>query len=291
MTIRISTPAITAGIVSAAIFAAQASAQELTEAVPLRNETWSVRAEPSVLFFAPGGTVRLPTFAAGSTTPAISQDTFSVSELKADDPAASPFAEMHLSKGDWRFSLRGVSMSGDSEALAQAPGAVGDFTFATGDLLRTSLSHSQYEVDVAYLLKAAALEPYESGHKLQSKFELIGGARLFDVEWDVRNVDNGSSGTDDVTLFEPFAGAKLSLRFYERFDADLQLTFGGMPAGDSNSLSIDVIVGGTYRFTDNLGLQVGYRFMGFELESADDGGEFDWSGSIAGLYVGAMVEF
>lgn len=275
-------------VTTGSAFAQAGNALEFAES---SNQGWSVRAEPAVWFLAPSGTVRLPTFASGSTTPAVSEESFGISDLKIDDPEPSPFAEVHFSKGDWRISLRGAAVSADGESVAADSGSVGDFTFDSGDLLRSTLSHSQFEVDVAYLLKAASLEPYESGHKLHSKFEIVGGVRLYDIEWNVRNVDDGSRAEDDATFIEPFAGAKLGLRFYERFDADLQVAFGGMPSGDSSSLSIDVLVGGTYRFTDHLGLQVGYRFTGLELESSDDGGEMEWSGSVAGLYVGAMLEF
>lgn len=270
-----------------------AAAQDVDggSSVTAASEPWSIRAEPAMWFLAPGGSLRLPTFAAGSSVPADSEDTFEIADLKIDTPEASPFAEVHLSRGDWRFSLRGVSMSGVEDFDSAADGNVGDFSYVAGDAIRVDFDYAQFEGEVGYIVKQAALEPYESGHKLHTKFEAVGGARLYSMEWQVTNIDGGSRATDDLIFFEPYAGAKLGLEFYECFDADLQVVFGGLPAGDTSTLSVDVIVGGAYRFNEHLGLQVGYRLTGFDLEKDDADGEFDWRGSVAGLYIGAVLDF
>jgi hypothetical protein len=269
-------------------FAQESSSDAQTTTSPDR---WRLRAEPAVWFLGPAGSLRLPTFASGSTAPATSDDAFEISDLKIDTPEASPFAEVHLSRGDWRFSIRGVSMSGEEDFDSAVDGNVGDFAFVIGDAVRVDFDYAQFEGEVGYLFKDAALEPYEGGHKLHSKLELVGGARVYSMEWQITNIDNGSRAFDDLFFVEPYAGAKLSLEFYERFDADLQVVLGGLPVADSSSFSIDVIVGGTYRFNEHVGLQLGYRLTGFDLEKDDAEGEFNWSGSVAGLYLGAVLEF
>jgi len=276
-------------IVTPPIAAAQDAAEE-SSATGTTNG-WKLRAEPAVWFLGPGGSLRLPTFAPASTIPANSEDKFELTDLKIDTPEASPFAEVHLSRGDWRLTLRGVSMSGEEDFESASNGNVGDFSYFSGDSIRVDFDYAQFEGEVGYLLKNAALEPIEAGHKLHSKLELVGGVRVYSMEWNVTNLDAGSRAAADQVFYEPYAGAKIGLEFYERFDADLQVVLGALPAGDTSTMSVDVIVGGAYRFNEHLGFQVGYRLTGFDLENDDANDPFDWAGSVAGLYIGAVLEF
>jgi hypothetical protein len=38
-------------------------------------------------------------------------------------------------------------------------------------------------------------------------------------------------------------------------------------------------------------VQVGYRFTGLNMTSESDEGDFEWDGSMAGLYTGVVIQF
>jgi opacity protein-like surface antigen len=71
---------------------------------------------------------------------------------------------------------------------------------------------------------------------------------------------------------------------------DAQIAVGGMPTGNT-SYSFDIIVGVQWRPVENVGVQLGYRALFFGLGSGDGESEFNFDGSLQGLYGGLVVRF
>ncbi len=263
---------------------------------------WTLRVEPSVWFAGPAGRVHMPTRNDGGSTvtgeigalslPGGSEERFDLGELEIDTPEPGISGEIHLGRGDWRFLVRGMNFSGDEEVTATGTGSVESFEYTTGDVISSELDYAQFELEVGYSLIRRDLEPYEKGHKLHTNFEALAGARVYDIEFNVLNATSGtSSAGSDETFFEPQVGARLAMEVYEQFDIDVQLTAAWMPIGDNSSITVDVMTGGVWRPIENLGFQFGYRLTGFDLQSEHDDGDFEWRGSMAGVYLGVVVQF
>ena len=66
---------------------------------------WTVEFRPSTWYVAPGGKLRLP----GSAATAADME---LSDITLDKPRLSPFVELHIMRGPWRFSLRSSATAG-----------------------------------------------------------------------------------------------------------------------------------------------------------------------------------
>jgi len=273
--------------------------QPSTEVVEAVNAAprWQLRFEPAVWFTGPGGKLKLPSSTSGGDVlPASLQggdeDEIEIADLEIDTPEPSLGGEVHLSRGDWRFALRGYVFSGDEDTQATGSGSFGALPYAIGDRIATSLDYSSFEFETGYSFVRRSLQPYEGGYRLNTNLEGLVGVRVYNMDWKVENLDGGGVNLQaDETFIEPLVGGRFLMEFYEKFDIDLQLTLGGMPLGDQSSVSLDVMVGGTYRPVQNVGVQIGYRLTGFGLESGEDDEAFEFSGSMAGLYAGIVLEF
>lgn len=282
----------------------QEQAAETAAAAVEAGPRWTLRVEPAVWFLGPAGTVKLPDGAAPTVTGGPkgggvgiqsldggNAEEFDLRDVDIDTPEASLAGEIHLGRGDWRFLLRMVDFAGDQETDARAAGTVGGFVYADGDVIETSLDYAQFEFEVAYSFAKRSMSPYEGGYKLHSNFELIGGVRVIDVDWELVNTTGGDSAGASETFVEPLGGVRLTMELYEEFDIDVQVTAGGMPFGDKSTITVDAMVGGVWRPFENFGVQVGYRFTGLNMTSESDEGDYEWDGSMAGLYTGVVIQF
>jgi len=78
---------------------------------------------------------------------------------------------------------------------------------------------------------------------------------------------------------------------YEQIDIDLEVNVGAAPFGDHSSSSWDAMLGFTWRPIENLGVQIGFRNISFNLENGDGADEFAWDGALAGLFAGVVLKF
>ncbi len=91
---------------------------------------------------------------------------------------------------------------------------------------------------------------------------------------------------------EPFVGTKAELILYQDFTIDLETSIGGYSwTGDEKSASVDIRVGFQYRPHKNVGAQIGYRMLAFNLSQGSGDSEFGWQGAMAGLYAGLVLRF
>jgi hypothetical protein len=245
------------------------------------HETWTLRAEPSIWYVAPGGHFKLPGLPSGG------EELF-MSDVNLDSPRVSPFVELHLRAEDWLLSFSGFAFSADSRAsTADFSGFVGEHPFSPGDRLESSLDFVSAQFQAGYRI------PWRLGRKgedFQGLVDVLGGVQFIDVDLDVA----APSGAVSVNEFwaMPILGGKLSMDITRRFTIDVQMTFGYFnDGGGRSSFTWDICPGFMYYPFENVGVQVGYRQLLFDLRSGDEGERFFWHGAMAGIYGGLAVRF
>lgn len=258
--------------------------------MPPRGPGWTATVEPAAWFVAAGGSVKLPRSAAGA-----SEVKTQLSNLNMDSPVASPAGEINLRRGEWRIAVRGFSYSSTNQATLGYTGQIGDIDFSPGTRVESTLDFAAFELEGAYNLTHADLGEMPGGRRrMYVDVDAVAGIRLYDVSWQVDRVSPGigvSSDSADQFFWEPQVGAKFSMRLYEQFDIDVQLTGGALPLGDTSTFSVDVMAGFMWRPMENVGVQVGYRQLAFELSDGDGAEEFRYRGALAGLSIGVVFKF
>lgn len=247
-----------------------ATAEAVEQAgVPETSLDWRVQVEPGFWYAAVSGDIRVPGFAAQ----------VDLADLNADSPKGTPTAEVTLKLGDWRLNVSGFAFSTDRTSTRLGPTA------------RTSLDLSSAEVLGGYRLGRWEMRPSEGGgDDFVPELTAVFGGRIYDVDATIGPVA-AVTGSADEFFVEPVIGLKFEMEIVKAFTIDVQGTVGWLDAGDESASSWDVIVGGTWRPVDNLGIQIGYRNLAYTLESGEGAGAFEYDGAIAGLYVGLSLRF
>ncbi len=288
------TPATNA---QAAVEAPEPAKPEFEEVAP----KFTISIEPSVWLVGAGGTVKMP----GSSSPppvafgnapqaAELGDRIKLDHIGFDDPQAAPAGEVNIGYGRWRFALRGFGFSIDDDSTVDDSGSLGEVDFAPGDSLVGEINTNIFEAQAGYRFFEYVGRPRQNGDGYVVRFyaDALGGARYYDVDMQFEQFDtlNGSNSFDDAWI-EPTIGGKIGVELYEQFDIDLEVNFGAGPFGDHASWSWDVIAGFQWRPVENVGVQIGYRNLAFDLQDGSDADEFEWDGALAGLYFGAVIKF
>ena len=82
------------------------------------------------------------------------------------------------------------------------------------------------------------------------------------------------------------------MNIVECFTIDVQFDIGYFTdGGDKSTLGYDIMAGFMWRPTQNIGVQIGYRDLAYSLQSGSGSNQFEWEGSIQGLYAGAAIRF
>jgi hypothetical protein len=261
-----------------------------------RDDRWTVRFEPAAWYAGLSGYVTLPQ---EPTTAGPSPETI-LGELNQDTGSrVTPFGEVNLRKGDWGISLRGFAFSSFHTATLDYDWQIGDLPISDGDTISSEVEIINFDADVRYRVLPGPEGRVQPGrYRARPRLEVLAGARFFDTSWTVTNPslvvipeDPMNSDSADEAFFHVVAGVKASLEMHDRFTIDAQLTAGGLPLGDQSSYSFDVLVGGTWKPWPNVGVQVGYRALFFWLQSGDGDGQYDFHGTLQGLYFGVVAEF
>lgn len=269
---------------------------EPSEGVPARiavpNRDWTIRFEPSAWFLSPAGKLRMPRSGSGASTSRVE-----LVDLGLDRTRFEPFGEIHVLRDRWRITLSGTWLSEQSTAIIDSSGRLGDAPFAAGDAIATDFTLATFQaMGAARVYRYQGGPDGQGGHDLVATVDLTAGVRVYylDVDASVASAPGGAvlASTGDSEFFaEPVVGVKGELVMIQDFSVDLELTAGGFVFGDTSVVSVDVIVGGTWRPTPTVGLQLGYRQLAYFLSSGSGGGEFEYNGTIAGLYGGLDLRF
>ncbi|USN97991.1 MAG: hypothetical protein H6810_07290 [Phycisphaeraceae bacterium] len=276
------------------VLAATAQAQEkLPDETAPRGPGWTIRFEPSIYFVGPSGKVRLPS----TTTKANRTE---LGDLNLDSPRLEPYGRIIVARDRWRVALAGLAFStSDRGATALAAGQIGGAPFATGDGLVSDLSYESMNLDVSYRLYRHLEEGVEPGAgRFEAGVDVLGGVRFHHANFDARvnpviaaapGVPT-SAGADEL-FAEPYVGGRIELDIARTFGLDVESSIGGFSTGDRSSVTFTIDAGFVYRPIPALGVRIGYHMEVLDLSSGSGAAEFEWRGSMAGLYWGAQLIF
>lgn len=241
----------------------------------LRPE-WDYELEANVWYVSPGGDISI-----GGSPKA------PTASLNVDSPRAAPLAEIHARFDPYTVSFRGSLLDVDGVADLTGPLAVGPVAFAAGETVNANYRLDTADVRVGRRVYQFDGEPNERGRPLLSSgVTLEGGLRIYDASVGVIG-PSGSAGAS-FTHLEPVVGVTAELGFADRYQIQLQNSFGGIFEIDGqDSYSVDIQVSFKYRPVDNASIQLGYRIRRNVLE----GDDYELDGAVAGLFAGLSLRF
>ena len=255
---------------------------------------FTLRVEPAVWYAGVSGDLTLPSAdPAGDTTPV------DVNNLGVDNSRLTPLGEFSIARGRWGGGARGFIYTTDRNATGIL-NRVGDLEIVPADTVRTSFDIANMEIEGTYRFfdgdRRWTRRTPMGKRVFSATLDAVAGARLYDVDIDVVRVGESAPGAvsaaaGEETFVEPLAGIRYVMEFYEQADVNIQMTVGGLPLADRDSLSLDIIVGFAWHPIDHVGLQVGYRALFMDLGSGDGGEAFEFDGTLQGLYFGAVFAF
>ncbi|MHC4081533.1 MAG: outer membrane protein [Planctomycetota bacterium] len=122
--------------------------------------------------------------------------------------------------------------------------------------------------------------------------DVLGGFRYWSVDIEVKEkgffgIDPSGSEKDDWV--DPLVGWRILFDISEKFDASLRADIGGFRIGSAADLTWSVTAVGRFRFTPNVGLIAGYRYLDQDWSSGGGSTEYDFY--IHGPIVGLSIKF
>jgi opacity protein-like surface antigen len=254
------------------------------------QEDWTIQVEPAAWYVAPGGKLNMARTGIGG-------DRLFLSDLNTDSPRFSPFVEAHLKFDRARLTVSGFSLSARGVAPAAIDGLIGGTPTAAGDELRTKLDFTSFEATGAYQVVRFPSEKGECVRLADGRLcfnvgvDAVAGVRYYETHFDVSRSLGGQASASE-TFAEPILGAKVTAEFNERYTIDLQVSFGRWNSGgDRTSSSWDILLGGQWHPTHNIGVQLGYRSLSTDLRHGRGTDRFEYNGALQGLYGGLVVRF
>lgn len=256
---------------------------EPVHALAPEPKLYEIQVQPRVWYVSLAGDLTMPGAPAGT-------DVATLNELNLDSPQMGPYGDATLRFGRWTVNVAAMAVSGDRSTTAQRAGQIGGFTFNPGDPIRSSIDFATGEASAGYSLGTWDLGTRTDGTGgLVADLSVLAGARLYDLSVGVGATTPDAAKADEF-FAEPIVGGRLEMNLAKSFSIDLQSSFGWMPA-DRESMSWDIEVAFTWRPVKNLGLQVGYRNLRFDLSTGGGTNEFGLNGGAAGLFAGLQLRF
>jgi hypothetical protein len=292
-------PALAQSAPAAAKPAATQPASPLTPVPDLKERdpnTWSVRIEPQVWYVAPEGKLTMPGSVPG--TAPVKLDT-----LNADGPSASAAGQVTLRipqneantwgtpdfwKSGWFFCVGGASFSGDSNSTAPAGGfTLGSLAVAGGAAVSTSVEWSTFHAMVGKWIVGSE---FGTGGDIHADIYAVAGARMHFE--DITVSSGGGSTTNSETFGSALLGTRLDIQLPYHFAVDIDVNVDFWP-GDPSCFGFEIAPTFTWRPTNNLGVQIGYRLLIADCETGNENGPnfYKLDGSLAGLYGGIEIRF
>lgn len=243
---------------------------------------WTVRIEPLVWAAGVRADLRLP--GGGGVV--------ETEDLDIDEPEATPGGRFTLRSERFTAFFSGFGYSGDATTTLDRAIEIGDLSFGDGERVRSELDYTSVDLWFGWrvwekLFEGDAL----SDPGVYVRVDLTVGARLYDIGLEVGAAGGGESTRADETWVEPTVGVALSLDILDHFAIGVTGNIGGAPFGDKTSMSANIEVTGEWRIADNVGVELGYRFLYADLESDDGDDALGLEGSVAGLFGAVVVRF
>jgi hypothetical protein len=247
-------------------------------------QPWTVQIEPSTWFVAPGGSLRLP--GAPVTAGRIRMEL-----VNLDSPRLSPFGEVHFRTGEWRFAASGTALTlQDRGAIYDRTDWFGPIRVRPGEQVFSTIEFATAELNLGYRIPIPDTLVGQGGRDFRGSLEAIGGMRLYDLMFRFETPHATTSHSD--FFLEPIVGVRYTMEVRERFNIDVQVSVGGFDdGGHRNTFSWDIMSGFSYRPVENVGVQIGYRQLAYNLASGGGEDRFHHRGAIAGLFGGVVIRF
>ena len=120
--------------------------------------------------------------------------------------------------------------------------------------------------------------------------DFMGGIRYWSIDIEVKEkgfIGIDPSGSEKDDWVDPLVGWRILFDFSEKFDASLRADIGGFRIGSAADLTWSVTAVGRFRFTPNVGLIAGYRYLDQDWSSGGGSTEYDFyiHGPIVGLSI------
>lgn len=274
------------GVSLGLLFLAAASAQDAKPATPpdlaIPPKLYEIQVQPRIWYVSLAGDLSMP--GAPANTP-----TATLNELNVDSPRAGPYGDATIRFDRWTVNISAAAMSAERSTTAQRNGQIGAYAFSIGDPIRTSVDFATGEASVGYSLGTWDLGRRGDGTGgFVVDLAVLGGARLYDVSVGIGATTPTTSKVDEFFI-EPILGGRLEMNIAQQFSIDVQSTAGWMPA-DRESISWDIAVAFAWHPLKNLGLQIGYRNLWFDL-STGGSDKFELNGGAAGVFAGLQLRF
>ena len=263
------------------------AADPAVEALADAIDPWTVRIEPMAWWVSPAGKLKLP---------GASSNKLHIEDLNLDSPRLSPAGEIHFATGKWRINFATSDYSIDQSFLASQPLTLGNVAASVGDPVDTSFDLFLARLSVGYLVyhrnfKETSTSP-ANGIDTDISLHAVGGLRYYDIDIDISDRSmGGATSAIDETFLEPYLGARLEVDVARDFVADLEMTVGGFSASDHSITSLDIIVGFHWYPADNVGVQIGWRQLLYNMSDGSGANEFEYDGTVAGVYTGVTFTF
>lgn len=237
---------------------------------------WHTEIEANVWYASPGGDVSI------GGTQLTGTDGFNL-----DSPRATPMVEAHLRYDPWNLSFRGSLLDVGSTAFIGEPTTLGPATFAAGDAVTSGYRLDEFALRAGYRFYQFDADASARGRPLFSVgVDAMAGLRVYDGTFAVAG-PGGSAGAS-FTHIEPLVGFTTDITFADRYEIQIQNTYGGSPTiDDRSSFTFDLQATFKYRPIDNAAIQLGYRIRRNVLVGSD----YELDGAVAGVFAGLTLRF
>lgn len=268
------------------------------EPVPAADDSLRIQIEPLIWFVGPSGKMKLPvasgTGPGGFTSEA---EKVRINDIGLASTRVRPAGTLVATTGPWRFTFGGSDFElSRGSAAADVAGRLGSVAFAQGDPLNVDMSLGMYEFSAGYRVwehdwRAGSGSPDAAVDAFVYVHAFVGG-RFYDVGVSVESASGAPARAEESNLFfEPFVGARAEAVLADDFSVVLQLSAGGMALYSTLSYSLDVVIAFEWRPVSNVGIELGWRQIAFNLTDGRDLERFQYTGRLAGLFAGVVIRF
>ncbi|MBL0926740.1 MAG: hypothetical protein IBJ11_03690 [Phycisphaerales bacterium] len=242
---------------------------------------WLVQIEPQL--WVPSltqGHFTLPN-AAGAAARAETAD------LGLDKLRAAPAGEAMIRAGRFSAFFSGFGFGIDTSARIPSGFSAGGLAFGAGETVESRLRYSSFKLNAG--CRFDLLDDPQSARDFLLSADVYGGAQVFDL--DLRLTGAAGTTRESGAWVHPIVGGRVNLDLPHRFGLELAIDGGGLPLGDRRSYSFDIVPAFNWRPVENVGLQVGYRYLFANLRKGDASDRFEFNNGLAGLFASVIIRF
>lgn len=258
-----------------------------------RLHDWTISFEARAWYAAPAGDLTLP----GGT---VAGDEIDLDLLNMDSPKLTPSGELRFQRGKLRIGLSGSAFNADRASTIATTQTLGAVAVWAGERAQLDFSHWSFETQALYEVFSYVDGSTSDGRDAVRLRGLLGGGvrvSALDLNFRVTPTDPGRTGSE--TLAVGYDGTFAELMIAGAFEIDLNENWFisvegsggwfGLDDRTSSSFSIEPTL--AWHPNPHVGVEVGYRMLIHRMEDGNTPSQFEWSGSLAGLFGGLSVRF